>query len=257
MKQKLSIILSFLIFLIALFLFKIIIPALIIAIVFFLLVFLLEAWFPKQFKRTKDFLRKELFLNKKLTRKLLVIIFFTALLSLAAFSLVYLPIEFLITEVWLLIPKIHPIIGILTLLMFVLLFSLIDWFKLFSQKKFLIYFFLLITLVGLFSFREIRLKKLARENLPKIYRISRKSGIQGQIVKIEGVNFSPPSWKRGKVILDGEEMIVRLWDDKLIIAEQQVPHKFGVTELYLVRDDEVESNRYPFEIKNPDEFKLQ
>lgn len=255
MKQKSSIILSCLIFLLALFLFKIIIPALIIAIVFFLLIFLSETWFPKQFKRIKDFLQKEFSLNKDLARKTVGIIFFTAILSLVAFSLVYLPVEFLITEVWLLTPRIHPMIGILTLLMFVFLFSLIDWFKLFSQKKSLAFFFLLITLFGLFSFREIRLKKMAHENLPKIYRISRKSGIQGQIVKIEGVNFSPSSWKKGKIILDGDQMVVRFWDDKLIIAEQQVPHKFGETELYVVRNDGVESNRYPFEIKNPDEFK--
>lgn len=257
MEQKFIPILSCIIFLIALFLFEMIIPALGIAVFFFLLASLAETWFPKQFKKAKNFSQKKLkkfFPNKQLAKKTMGAAFFTAALSLAAFSSVFLPIEFFITEAWLITPKIHPFVGIFLLLGFIFLFSLIDWFELFSQKKFFRVLLLLIIILGFLSFKEIREEKLAREYLPKIYSIDRKWGIQAQIVKIRGVNFFP-AWEKGKIILGDQEMIVRLWDEELIVAEQQVPTKFGQVELYLIREDGVKSNRCLFEIKNPDELK--
>lgn len=109
---------------------------------------------------------------------------------------------------------------------------------------------LILVAVSAFVYRGFRQEKLAREYLPKIYRVDRDWGIQAQKVKIEGVNFFP-AWKKGKVVLDGEEMIVRFWDEKLIIAEQQVPTKFGQVNIYVVRKDGVKSNSFPFEIKDP------
>jgi len=176
----------------------------------------------------------------------------SAILALMVFMLVYFPLEFKITEIWMWIPKISPIIGVSFLIFLIVIFGLVDWQRLMRTKLFWIIFVVLVVISG-FVYKEYRQKKLAREYLPKVYKISYNWGIQAQIIKVEGVNFGP-AWKKGKVVLDGEEMLIRSWDEKLIIAEQQVPTKFGQVALYLIRNDEVVSNKVSFEIKDPDKL---
>ncbi len=241
MGQYPIIIFSSLIFLTSLFIFKAILPALVIALVSILLTVLFgKFWY---FKKTPAFL---VFI-KSLTNLIISII-----LALSVFTLIYFPLEFLMTEIWFLIPKIPSIINVGFLILLVFVFNLIDWEKLIKIKFswFLMAEILILVVASTFVYRGFKKEKLAREYLPKIYRVDREWGIQAQIVKIKGVNFFP-IWKKGKVVINGEELIIKFWDEKLIVAEQQVPSEFGQMKLNVVRVDGVISNSFPFEIKNP------
>lgn len=158
-------------------------------------------------------------------------------------------------DIWFLIAKIPSIVSVGFLIILVFVFNLIDWEKLIEIKfSWVLMVGILILVIGsTFVYRGFEKEKLAREYLPKIYRVNRKWGIQSQIVEIKGVNFFP-AWKKGKVIIDGQELIIRFWDEKLIIGEQQVPSKFGQMNLNVVREDGKISNNFPFEIKNPSEL---
>lgn len=238
MSQELNIVASVIIFLTGLVLFKAIFPALGITLVFLLLMAILEiAW---EYRETPFVLT-------------LVNLAISAILTLALYALIFLPLEFLITEILFVTPKISHTLSLSLLILLVIVFSLVDWTRVLRTRS---YHWLLVVLVVVSGFVHgiYQRHKLAREYLPKIYRAYPTSGIQAQRVEIKGVNFFPV-WKRGKVFLGGDEMVIRFWNEELIVAEQPVPSKFGQVNLFVVRSDGVISNKVPFEIKNPAELK--
>jgi len=241
MRQYPIIIFSSLVFLVSLFLFKLIFTALLITLAFVVLSILFGKFW--HFKKTPALL---LFI-KSSTNLIISII-----LALSVFALIYFPCEFFITEIWFWIPRIPSIISVGFLILLAFVFNLVDWGELIKIKFswILMMEILILVAASIFVYRGFKQEKLAREYLPKIYRVDREWGIQAQTVKIKGVNFFP-AWKKGKVVLDGEELIIRFWDEKLIVAEQQVPSKFGRMNLNVVRVDGTVSNSFPFEIKNP------
>ncbi len=180
--------------------------------------------------------------------------FMTAVLVLCVFIIVYFPFEYLITEVWLITPKISPLVTSLCLLSLVMVFSLFNW-RIFKERKMAKFLLLFIVFISLFVYREYREQKLIQEKLPKIYFVSPPSwGIQDRKVEIRGRNFFS-SHQRGRVFVNEEEFIVEEWKDNYILAKQQVPTEFGEFRLYLIREDGMVSNSIPFEIRNPDELK--
>jgi len=233
-----TIVISCLIFLASLFFFKAIIPALGLTLFFIFWVLLIEiAW---QYRQSTFLL---------ILTKLLI----AAIFALSVYSLICLPLEFLITEIWLITPKISSIVSPIILIILAGGFSLINWddkLKVKSWRLFLLVFIIISGLVYL-GYRQ---NKLAREYLPKIYNISPNWGIQGQLVKIKGVNFFP-IWKKGKVLFNGQEMRIKSWNEELIIVEQPVPTEFGKTTLFMVRNDGIISNKLPFEVRDPSTLK--
>lgn len=175
----------------------------------------------------------------------------TAVVALALYFLVFLPIEFLITEVYFVIPRIGPLVSSLILLILLLLVNLFNWEKLISlekRKPFLI--FILFSLIVYFVYRG---EKLRREYLPKIYRVKPSWVIQAQRVEIRGVNFGP-TFNKGKVLFAGEPLIVKHWDENRVIAEAPVPSKIGNDYLLIETAEGNTSNRFPFEVKDPIEL---
>jgi len=241
MRQYPIIIFSSLVFLVSLFLFKVIFPALLITTAFVVLSILFGKFW--HFKKTPALL---LFI-KSSTNLIISII-----LALSVFALIYFPCEFFVTEVWFWIPKIPALTAVSFLIFLVFVFNLIDWGKLVKIKFawLLMLEVLVLVAVSVFVYRDFHQEKLLRERLPKIYRVSRPWAIQEQEVRVQGVNFFP-SFKQGKVVVDGQEMLIRFWSETLIIAEQQVPTKFGQMNLSVVRKDGVASNSFPFEIRDP------
>jgi len=238
MGKYITIVVSCLIFLASLFFFKAIIPALGLTLFFIFWVLLIEVvW---QYRQSTFLLI--------LTKLLIVAIF-----ALSVYSLIYLPLEFLITEIWLITPKIPSIVSPVLLIILAGGFSLINW----NDKlkvKFYRLFLLTFIVISVLVYLGYRQNKLAREYLPKIYNISPNWGIQGQLVKIKGVNFFP-IWKKGKVLFNSQEMIIKSWNEELIIAEQPVPAEFGKTALFIVRSDGIISNKLPFEVRDPSTLK--
>lgn len=237
MNQYTTFFISVLLFLISLFLFKSIFPALGIALAFLLLITLFEiVW---QCRETPLSLS-------------LIYSIIAAVLALVLYTSIYLPVEFLVTEILLIAPKISPIFSLTFLFFLMVIFNFISWDKVLKAKLSRFVFVMLVA-IGSVIYGVYRHHKLAREYLPKIYQINPSSGIQAERIEIRGVNFHP-IWKKGKVFLDREQMVVRDWDEQLIVAEQSVPVKFGQVNLYVVRDDGVESNRMPFEVDDPKEL---
>jgi len=74
--------------------------------------------------------------------------------------------------------------------------------------------------------------------------------IQGMSIRIEGRSFGE-AWQQGKVFIGDMELNVKSWSPNLVVAEQPVPGAFPKKMLYLLRYDGKESNRVPFEIKDP------
>ena len=233
-----TIVVSCLIFLVSLFFFKAIIPALGLTLFFIFWVLLIEVvW---QYRQSTFLL---------ILTKLLI----AAIFALAVYSLIYLPLEFLITEIWLITPKIPSIVSPVLLIILAGGFSLINWddkLKVKSWRLFLLVFIIVSGLVYL-GYRQ---NKLTREYLPKIYNITPNWGIQAQLIEIRGVNFFP-IWKKGKVLFNGQEMIIKSWNEEAIIAEQPVPAEFGKTALFIVRSDGIISNKLPFEVRDPSTLK--
>ncbi len=182
---------------------------------------------------------------KEIINNLLLVVF-----AIAVFTLVYYPLEYQITEVWMITPKILPIIGSIFLLSLVVLLVAVGGKELVQKKAFLIVLIILTILSGVI-YQTFRRSKLSREYLPKIYKVESRWGIQAQELKIIGVNFGPV-WKKGSVVVGGNELLIREWDEKFIIGEHQVPKGFGKVDLYVIREDGVVSNKVRFEIKNPD-----
>lgn len=221
-------------FLISLFLNKAIFPALINSLGLLLLVKFWEAvW------QNREILSVLTFINLMLE----------AILALSIYTLFFLPTEFLVTEIMLVVPRLSSYwaLGILILLSAIL--SQVNFEGILTRKRWRRPLVLLIAISGL-VFGVYHHFKLEREYWPKIYNFTPKSGIQAEIVRIKGINFFPV-WKKGKVVLGDDEMEINFWDEEMIVAEQPVPKKFGPVELYVVRSDGVVSNKVPFEINDP------
>jgi len=117
---------------------------------------------------------------------------FSAIFGLSLYFLFFLPVEFLLTEVLFVVPRINPWINTSLLLFFLLMVSLFDWGKIINKRRKLMV--LLIIVVVSFSFYSVYHRaKLNLEYLPKIYQVKPAWIIQGQLVEIKGVNFGPVS----------------------------------------------------------------
>lgn len=235
MNRYTTITVSCLIFLFGLFLFKAVFLAFGITLVFLFLVTLLEVvW---QYRESAVILG-------------LANLMMAAAIALTVYILTYLPIEFLTTEILLIVPKIPSLFSLTFLLLLVIVFSLVNWGRILKIRLFAWILVGSVVLSG-FCYGIYRSYKLAREYLPKIYQISPNSGIQAEVVEIKGVNFFPV-WKKGRVVLDGkDEMVIKFWNEELIKAEMPVPSEFGPVDLFVVRSDDAISNKVLFEIKDP------
>jgi len=235
MKNFINIVFFCLVFLISLFLFRAIFPALGTALGFLLTTALFD-----HFKQKPAFL---------FFVKLAANLFIMAILVLVVYILIYLPFELQITEIWMFTPQIHPVINTFFIVSLAMIFELINLQKSIKSKLFLGFLGVFVLYSG-FVYKEYRQQKLKRESLPKIYEVSREWGPQAWIIKVEGVNFVSAG-RHGKLFLDDQEMLVKLWKENLIKAEAQVPKRFGWVDLYLARNDKVISNKIPFEIEDP------
>lgn len=234
MSRYYTVIVFCLVFLASLLLFRAIFPALGLTLFFLLVWSLLEAvWY---FRDSPAVLG-------------LVSLCLAAILALTIYALLFLPAEFLLTEILFITPKISPLVGLGFLGVLVFGLSLVNLGNVLLSKKWRWSVVSLLVISSL-VYGFWRHYKLAREYLPKVYRVTPRAGIQAEIIRIKGVNFFPV-WKGGKVAAGDQEMVVRDWNEELITAEQPVPDKFGQVELWVERSDGIASNKVPFEIKDP------
>jgi hypothetical protein len=173
--------------------------------------------------------------------------------GLSLYILLFLPVEYLLTEVMMKISKIPSWIGVTFLILLIFFLNFVKWNKILISKKKYIMVFVFILFNGL-VYAEYRNSKKEREYLPKIYKVFPSWGIQGQISTINGVNLGKP-WSPGKIIFEGKEMIPKKWSENEIIFELPVLGEYDISKIYLQRSDGVISNGLEYEVKNPNSLK--
>lgn len=175
---------------------------------------------------------------------------FTALLGLCFYFVLFLPIEYYLTEIQFSISKVPPVINTVILFLFLLIANLFNIKNLVNEKRktVLVALFFLISFVCYGYYHQV---KLSREYLPKIIKVSPTRFIQGEFIEIDGTNFGP-TYNKGKVIINETEFIAKDWNDNKIIIESPVPDKFGTYYLYVKTKEGKISNQIPIEILNPD-----
>lgn len=238
MKNISLLIYSVLIFLVSLFLFQVILYALGVVLLFLVLSTLAEIIWSY----------RNSLVHWSIIKTTLSIIL-SASLAISIYSLIFLSIDFCLTEVFMVTPKLPSISGIVLLITLIILFSFTNCQSLFKNKNAYLLLLFYLFLSGIF-YLGYRNKKLALEYLPKIYRISDKWGIQGMMIKISGVNLFPV-WKQGQIFVGENKMNIISWSEKEIISEVPVPGNFGLMELKVIREDGVISNSLPFELRDP------
>lgn len=229
---------SSIVFILSLFLFGNIFHATTAVFSFLIVEFLLELF---------DYFRRLAFFPVAIS--LVIRMLMSLLFSISTYSIIFLPLEFFLTEVFYTISVIPELIGTTFIFLLVLIFSLFDWGKILKTKKSLGFVFLFYLICGL-VYLKYRSEKLLREYLPKIYETSQSSGIQAEKIEVKGVNFAP-TFKKGRVLIGEEELNIVRWSEKLIVAEIPVPKKFGSFGLLIERWDGKKSNVLPFEIRDP------
>lgn len=239
MKKIITFSLCLFVFFFGLFLFKAIFPALFLSLLF---------WIVDNFCIREKPLQKSIFF--KLFSETTINLIISVFVSLMIYCVIYLPIEFFLTEILFIAPKLSRCIPVIFLLNLIFFSNFISWNKVLRKKGFLSSVLLTLSMIALMTYRFYRQEKLTREYLPKIYRVCPSWGIQATKVEIEGVSFGH-AWQKGKILLGEEEMNILSWENKRIVGELPVPKKVGKTELYVLRNDGRLSNKSLFEIKDP------
>lgn len=174
---------------------------------------------------------------------------FTALIGLSLYFILFLPLEYYLTEIQFSVSKVPPIINTGILFLFLLITNLFNFKNILNGKGKIIISTLLISFSFIYYgyYHQI---KLSREYLPKINKISPSRFIQGEIIEIDGTNFGP-IYDKGKVIINEKEFIVKDWSDNKIILESSVPDKYGRFNLYIKTSKGKVSNSVPIEMYDP------
>lgn len=238
MKQPSVVIYCVLVFLIALFFYQYVFYALGAVLIFLIGSTVVEIlWQYRKSEKLWRFLRPA------------VDLFLSSILAVCFYCLLFLPIDFFLTEIAMLTPKLPRMVNFGMLALFVLFFVFFHWQRFFIKRNsyFLILFFVFIS--GFF-YLGYRKQKLALEYLPKIYSLDGKWGIQGMLVSVKGVNFGP-TWEKGQVLAGENLMNIIRWDEKQVTAEVAVPTNFGIVPLVVIRFDSIVSNSLDYEIRDP------
>ncbi len=227
-----------LVFLIALFFYQYIFYALGAVLIFLIGLTLVETlWHYLKSEKLWRFLRPAIDLS------------LSSALAICFYCLLFLPLDFYLTEIAMLTPKLPKLVNFSMLALFILFFVSFRWQRFFIKRNssFLIIFFIFFS--GFF-YLGYRSRKLGLEYLPKIYQTDSEWGIQGMLVTIKGVNFGQ-TWRKGSVLAGENLMNVIKWDEEQVTAEVAVPKNFGIVPLVVVRFDGKVSNSLDFEIRDP------
>lgn len=172
----------------------------------------------------------------------------TALQSIILYILVIIPTEYYLTEHTQILKFLNARVKSL---IFIFLFILVFIFNYFIIKN--IKYWLPITLLfllSLFGYYKYQQYYAYLQRFPEIYSITPGWSLQGKKTVIQGKNFGPPHdnahVKAGEVVF-----YIHKWTNKEIIAIQPITNNYGPTELYVVRENGNQSNKMPFEIRDP------
>jgi hypothetical protein len=181
--------------------------------------------------------------------------------AISVYILIIVPIEYFLTEYFLVFKYIS---GDIKTYIFLAILLIILWLNYIFRNKFqfnkIFMTAVLILTVGLgFGYKRYLSYYGWLQTYPKIFNLSHDWGIQRSFISIEGKNFGP-TWQPGKVYIKDNllrsdnqnmEFIIKFWSPDLVIIEQPVPERFFKGQLYLQKFNGRESNPKDFEIKDP------
>lgn len=180
---------------------------------------------------------------------------FSALLGLSLYFLLFLSLEYYLTEIQISVSRVHPLIHTGVLFLFLLIANLFNLKKIINRKEKTIIAILFFLTSFVYYGYYLQIKR-SREYLPKIIHVHPVRFIQGEIIEINGSNFGP-IFDKGKVFVNETEFITQDWSNNKIIIEAPVPDKFGHFYLYVKTNNGKVSNYIPVETYNPDDLKIK
>ncbi len=179
-----------------------------------------------------------------------------AILGLTIYLILFYPLNWLITQKLMLIPKIPKLVNTIILILFIIFFSFLNIDKIWENKKKKKYFIVLIVFLAISSLILNHFYKKERNKFlssPKIYSLSKNWGIQGEEITIKGIIFMAEG-KVGEVYIDEQKALIKDWNNDMVKIKLPVPKKQKQTELYIKRADGKESNKEEFIFPDPNEL---
>ena len=130
------------------------------------------------------------------------------------------------------------------------LFAFLESAEVFSKfrAKLLYTLFLFIISLAVFRIQSINHNKII--NTPFIKSVNYTKVIQGDLIEVRGRGFGE-IWKERKIYIGDIELIAKIWEDNLIIAEIPVPQKFYKDNLFINGSLKESSNSIEIEIFDP------
>lgn len=175
-----------------------------------------------------------------------------ATVSLVFYLVVIMPVEYLLTEYWLIVPSITPQQKTWLLLACCLLtFLTVQMLRksiVSPTNLFLPLLLLVIALIGNFFYDQYY-QELQKH--PRIFNISSDWSVQGMPIKITGKNFGQ-DWQAGSVRVGELVFTNHRWSDTEIFVKQPVPENYFTGELVVENYRGNFSESWPFEIRDPD-----
>jgi len=175
---------------------------------------------------------------------------YVVLFTLFFYLLIVNSVEYLTTEKFLLIKtipflfKTYFLIGLL-LIASVFLSVKKDYLRIPSTMILIVLFLLSVIGNDLYTRYSDYLRRV-----PKIFRLNKEWGVQGNVVEIEGKNFGPV-WQPGEVKVDDLQFEIKSWSEERIETVQPVPNRFWKGNLYVINNYGQKSNSFEYEIYDP------
>ncbi|MCD6225795.1 IPT/TIG domain-containing protein [bacterium] len=179
-----------------------------------------------------------------------------SVITIISYILLIIPLEYFLTEYFLLIPEISSRVKTF---IFLVVFLVVNFLTIRFQRKNRklnakeIFLIGVILIMSLLVFKRYQSFYQTLQEYPRIYQVSPSWGIQGSLITIKGKNFGPP-WKPGRVLVNQVELNIKRWQPKEVIVELPVTSPNPDGKLYLINDKNKKSNLVDFQIKDPDDL---
>jgi hypothetical protein len=185
--------------------------------------------------------------------KKIILPLLTACQTVIVYLAIIIPLEYGLTEKFLLIPSISPniktVIFILTLLIVFSVNFFNNGFYKTGKKLWFVWPVLFILMIIFNHTYTSYYQRIIQE--PRIYSLSSNWGIQMKTIEIHGRNFSGEDNKQGEVKLEDYNLDVKEWTPEYIEVQIPMMPEFIDGYLYVITAGGEETNKVPFSVRDP------
>lgn len=184
--------------------------------------------------------------------KKVIIPVITVFQTVIIYLIIIIPLEYLLTETFLIFKSINPSVKTaFFILIFLGVFSANQFDKDFYQINLKLWFIWPLIFIGLLLLnREYTSYYQEIIKQPRIFSISSDWAIQGKTIEINGRSFGDQE-SRGEVKVNDYQLEVVDWSPEYIKVETPLLPEFFEGNLYIITEDNKESNKINFSIRDP------